>query len=112
VTAQNADSDGTRQDQQPKRAHSALTELGNHSCDDASSSLCGTATAWPLVVRAQQLLRRIGVLMARAESDPIYQGRIQVFRTRFILADATPLVEALRREIQNVPNPLRAEIDI
>jgi len=33
--------------------------------------LCGTAVAWPLAARAQQAnrIRRLGVLMAVAESD-------------------------------------------
>src|SRR2546423_12701847 len=42
----------------------------------------GSAVAtWPIAARAQQV-RRIGVLMARAESDPAYQAYLQVFRTR------------------------------
>src|SRR5882672_6424328 len=44
----------------------------------------GSAAAWSVAARAQQSdrIRRVGVLMARAESDPVYQALIQVFRTR------------------------------
>ena len=44
----------------------------------------GTAAAWPLAARAQhgERTRRLGVLMARPESDPVFQAHIQIFRTR------------------------------
>src|SRR6266436_909499 len=42
----------------------------------------GAATAWPLAARAQQpdRMRRIGVLMAHAESDPEFQAYLAAFR--------------------------------
>jgi ABC-type uncharacterized transport system substrate-binding protein len=42
----------------------------------------GSATAWPLAVRAQQgeRMRRIGVLMNLAEDDPDSQARLNAFR--------------------------------
>lgn len=41
--------------------------------------LGAAATAWPLTVRAQQRMRRIGVLMAFAASDPEAQLRVKAF---------------------------------
>jgi putative ABC transport system substrate-binding protein len=42
----------------------------------------GAAAAWPTVVRAQQTqrVRRVGVLMAHAESDPEFQVYVAAFR--------------------------------
>jgi ABC-type uncharacterized transport system substrate-binding protein len=42
----------------------------------------GAAAAWPLAARAQQgdRMRRLGILMAGAESDPKYQADVAVFR--------------------------------
>jgi putative tryptophan/tyrosine transport system substrate-binding protein len=42
---------------------------------------CGTVAAWPLAARAQQRerMRRIGVLMGGAGSDPVEQARLAAF---------------------------------
>jgi len=47
-------------------------------------TLLSGATAWPLAARAQQgeSVRRIGVLMNRAASDPQGQGRVAAFKQR------------------------------
>jgi putative ABC transport system substrate-binding protein len=41
----------------------------------------GDAAAWPLAARAQQgdRVRRIGVLMAGDENDPVYKPRLSAF---------------------------------
>ena len=43
-------------------------------------TLVGGAAAWPFKARAQQGVRRIGVLMGYAESDPETKLRIAAFR--------------------------------
>jgi putative tryptophan/tyrosine transport system substrate-binding protein len=40
----------------------------------------GAAAAWPLAARAQQRVRRIGMVMAYAESDPNGQMQVAAFR--------------------------------
>jgi len=46
------------------------------------ATLGGVAAAWPLAARAQQgaRQRRVGILLAFAESDDEYQGRVAAFR--------------------------------
>ena len=47
--------------------------------------LAGAAAAWPLAARAQQgeRMRRIGLLIQFAESDPSGQARVAAFREEF-----------------------------
>src|SRR6516162_7897178 len=42
----------------------------------------GSAAAWPLVARAQQAerMRRVGVLIGYAETDPVAQARVKAFQ--------------------------------
>jgi putative tryptophan/tyrosine transport system substrate-binding protein len=72
----------------------------------------GAAAAWPLAARAQQVggMRRIGVLMTFAETDPVGQAYLATFREglqklgwvegrniRLDIRRATPDVESLQR---------------
>jgi AcrB/AcrD/AcrF family len=43
-------------------------------------TLLGGAATWPLVARAQDRIRRIGVLSAFAENDPEARGNVTAFR--------------------------------
>jgi putative ABC transport system substrate-binding protein len=45
-------------------------------------AIVGTAAAWPLSARAQQLtpMRRVGVLLALTENDPLQNARLKAFR--------------------------------
>jgi putative ABC transport system substrate-binding protein len=42
--------------------------------------LGGAATTWPLGARAQQAVRRIGVLVHGLQTDPVWQQRLAAFR--------------------------------
>ena len=42
--------------------------------------LGGTAATWPLAAHAQDHVRRVGVLMAHAESDPEFHAYLAAFR--------------------------------
>ena len=44
--------------------------------------LAGVAVAWPLVARAQERVRRVGVLMTASIEDPETQARVKAFVQR------------------------------
>ena len=54
--------------------------------------LGGAAATWPLAALAQQPdhMRRIGVLMAHAESDPEFQAYVTAFREGFRSSGGRP----------------------
>ena len=52
-------------------------------------TILGGVSGWPIMVRAQQTerMRRIGVLMAHAETDPEYRDYLAAFREDSISSD-------------------------
>ncbi len=47
---------------------------------DCIGLIGGMAAAWPMAARAQQAMRKLGVLMIGAENDPDSELRIAAFR--------------------------------
>src|SRR5438093_13503032 len=51
--------------------------------------LGSAAAAWPLAARAQERMRRIGVLLPAAADDPAFQARLAAFHRGLGLLDWT-----------------------
>src|SRR5215471_16762644 len=47
---------------------------------DFVTFVAGSIATWPLAVRAQERIRRVGVLMGYAETDPAAQAQVAAFR--------------------------------
>ena len=71
--------------------------------------LGGAAVAWPLAARAQQTerVRRIGVLMAYAESDPEAQARIGAEKPYMAITEQRCPVRPLRGGRIGIHSPTR-----
>jgi putative tryptophan/tyrosine transport system substrate-binding protein len=63
----------------------------------------GIAAAWPLGARAQQSeqIRRIGVLMGQAETDPGNPSRVAAFQQALVKLQHVPT--AMNRDSQDTP---------
>jgi putative ABC transport system substrate-binding protein len=79
------------------------------------ATLGGAAAAWPLAARAQQRMRRIGVLVPGVANDPVWQARIGAFQQALALSGwiigrnvrvdirwATTDAAAIRREAEEL----------
>src|SRR5437899_603439 len=56
---------------------------------DFITLLGGGVAAWPLAARAQERMRRIGVLLPAAADDPAFQARLAAFHQGLALLDWT-----------------------